>query len=45
MNAQHKATLIVNDKTYDFPLLKPTLGNEQIDINSLGKDTGWCFYL
>jgi len=39
-----KITLTANDKTIDLPVLKPTLGNDCVDISKLTKETGLFTY-
>lgn len=43
-NEQRFATLTVDGKSYDFPILKGTHGNDVIDIRTLGAKTGMFTY-
>jgi citrate synthase len=44
MSEERKASLTIDGKTFDFPILKGTHGNDVIDIRTLGAKTG-CFTL
>ena len=41
---EKKATLTVNEKTVEFPILKASIGDDVIDISSLYKKTGLFTY-
>lgn len=44
MNTDRKATLTVDGKTFEFPVMSGTLGNDVIDIRTLGAKTGLFTY-
>ena len=44
MTTERKATLSVDGKTVDFPVLSGTHGNDVIDIRTLGGKTGLFTY-
>ncbi len=44
MTTQRTATLTVDDKAFDFPIMSGTHGNDVIDIRSLGGKTGKFTY-
>ena len=44
MSNERNATLTVDGKTYNFPILSGTHGNDVIDIRSLGGQTGLFTY-
>ena len=44
MKENRNAKLVVDGKTYNFPILTPTLGNETIDIRKLGSESGFFTY-
>ena len=44
MSTERIATLTIDGKTYDFPVMKGTIGNDVIDIRSLGGQTGLWTY-
>ena len=44
MSTERNATLTVDGKTYEFPVMKGTIGNDVIDIRTLGGQTGFWTY-
>ena len=44
MSEERKASLTIDGKTTDFPILKGTHGNDVIDIRTLGGKTGYFTY-
>ncbi|MDR2881960.1 MAG: citrate (Si)-synthase, partial [Azoarcus sp.] len=44
MSEERKASLTIDGKTADFPILKGTHGNDVIDIRTLGAKTGLFTY-
>lgn len=44
MSTERNATLTIDGKTFDFPVMQGTIGNDVIDIRSLGAQTGLWTY-
>ena len=44
MSTERNSTLTVDGKTYEFPVMKGTIGNDVIDIRTLGGQTGFWTY-
>ncbi len=44
MSNERNATLTIDGKAYDFPIMQGTVGNDVIDIRSLGGQTGLWTY-
>ncbi|HSX65587.1 MAG TPA: citrate/2-methylcitrate synthase, partial [Pseudoxanthomonas sp.] len=44
MSELDQVTLTAGDKSVDLPVLKPTLGNDCVDISKLTKETGLFTY-